>query len=415
MNRMLLIATLSLIYTVVSACSNSTKQQTALVETSDAVVNDLVDSTAISEKYTKVSLTEDEWRALKASQDRQEKVVASWKGRTVSELQAAAEMAGNPEEYALAGKLIYYGLQKRDYSFLSDAAYVERVKQVFGIDLNNKAQLKSSYIKQRNGYDVYLPPSAEHGPPSEDEFGFEEQNFYFFRKYKLLILQPDLYVDRDLSTDRNNVYLSNSLLEENYHWNNYLLNGNTESLEWLTLNGGTYYTYQELLCSLLEYFGYDTEETINKAQLEVMSHVSVGHVGLNFASRDIENRLQIRENLLKTLASNTDESSDVYYKMLEEYLLLMGTDEDDAYPATALRALFDVSERRKILAYCMNTLHPLYKEYFMKGNQPVSDVLLKVFAADSGLADEIKSNNYYKLPYLQEVIKTIPEVTAKQE
>lgn len=361
-------------------------------------------------KLTDMKLTEKEWQAVKESYNKIAHADDNW-----TEEDGDADMLArilNSSDISIGGKIQYYGLKQRNFKFVSDSVYIERIKYVFGIDLNIKEHLKNNKQRVYDDYMVYLIPyskTEQHSHEGNCEFCHERRNNFFFRKYGIIFYSQPLVeiIDMKRSVDRDNVYINNDQYNNTpvYHWNNYILHGSKSSLIWLKNNG-----FMSSLLNLLYFFGYDKEEMINKLVLDELAEIKVGpDCQRIFAGWDIEEKLQIREGLLRTVSEFTTKEFNKYYATLAEYIRILG--DESSQNGKEFRNEFSLSERRKVLAYAVNTLHPLCEKYYSDSKDTVSPIIIGVIKSNPGITSEWEQNDYYGLPNLPEVIKLIHNET----
>lgn len=406
MNKSTIIATV-LALCVLLGCKNTSKQRT---DKTDSVISESQRENRKEEnndktlKLTVMKLTDKEWQEIKESYYKIEKSREDFFDKDESG-EEEFDLMGiiTPKDIELGGMIYYYGLKQRGYHFLSDSAYIERIKYVYGIDLNSK-NLNSNKVRAYNNYVAVLIPTKSYDDPNDmllNEFYPDRPYPYFLKKFRLSIVEMPLVtiIQMDKTTDKDNVVIYNNPFF--YHWNNYVLNDNKGSLVWLKNNG-----YNEDLQRLLYFFGYDKEEKINKSVLDRLEEYTTYQ--RTFAGWNIEENLQIREGLLKTVSECTTKEFDKYYKVLGAYTRALGNLSDRSQEE--FRDKFTPRERRKVLAYTANTLQSLYEQFFMDSPNTVADVLVEVCAADDKLLPEWEQNNCYGLPHLPRIIEHLRKI-----
>ena len=353
--------------------------------------------------FTVMKFTEKEWKEMQISYNKIIHADDNW-----TEEDGDADMLArvlNSNDISIGGKLRYHVLKQYGFKFIPDSIYIERIKYVFGIDLNNTEHLRSNKLRVYDDYSVYLIPdnrTVNHNYEGCCEFNYNRDNCYFFRKYGIVFYEQPLadIIDMEKSTDKDNVYLYKN--DESFHWNNYILYGNKGSLMWFW---NLEYDYSETFRRLLYFFGYDKEEKINKSVLNELNKITDPDYHKTFAGWDIEGTLQIREGLLKTVSESTTATFDKYYKVLEAYTRALGDLSDN--DTKEFRDEFTPSERRKVLAYTVNILQPLYEHFFMDSSNAVVGVLMNICTTDDTLLLEWEQNNYYGLSHLPRIIELL--------
>lgn len=218
-------------------------------------------------------------------------------------------------------------------------------------------------------------------------------------------------VDWSKSTDKDNVYLRWNC-DGIYHWNNYILHGNKGSLVWLKNNGYIYSLQQ-----LFYFFGYDKEEMINKSILDELGNDPVSNYPRTFVGWDIGEKLQIREGLLKTIEGNSTASDSKYYTITKDFMYYFAYTPGEDIPEDDYRRQFTVAERRKVIAYMIDAIQPLYEKY--NGNDGygvddkyfigVEDAIWNILFDDHELLRQIEANDCYGLPNLAALLQKMRE------
>lgn len=295
--------------------------------------------------------------------------------------------------------------EKKGWQPVTDSQYVERVKYIYGIDLDGHKYPKDNRLQKRKDYTVYFigDPELQY----QDIFP-NRDDVYFYRK--LGILRPGMptplsYVQSNESGD----YFIDRVFFElfEYDWNNYLLKGNKASLVKL-ING----EIPSKLYNLFYVFGFDKEEILNRKILNrgydrnFSRYMDYNHL---FAAHDIYGELDIREGLLSTVANLSSKDSTRYYTMLENYIrccveapLVSGNDTQEV-----LFKEFNAGERREIIAHCIPTLQSLYSKYYAADQNAVSPVIPEALHADPDMLPVWEKNNYYGIEGLSEIVGSV--------
>lgn len=296
--------------------------------------------------------------------------------------------------------------EKKGWQPVTDSQYVERVKYIYGIDLDGHKYPKDNKLQKRKDYTVYFV-----GDPELQYYDIfpNRDDVYFYRK--LGILRPGMptplsYVHSNESGD---YFIDRERFDLfDYHWNNYLLKGNKASLVKIVNDPTNVYYFYDLVY----YFGFDKEEIVNKKTLNhLLLHAENYNSDYNhlFAAHDIYGELDIRDGLLSTVANLSSKDSTRYYTMLENYIrccveapLVSGNDIQDV-----LFKEFNADERREIIARCIPTLQSLYSKYYSGGKNTVSPVITEALHTDPDMLPEWQKNNYYGIEGLSEIVESV--------
>lgn len=220
-----------------------------------------------------------------------------------------------------------------------------------------------------------------------------------------------IYKWRDLEEDLKSKRKDN--LTKMFHINNYLFNDNRASLVWLAVNES------DFLKNLLLAFSYDKEDKINKM---VLDDDEIGYINL-FASKDINGKLQIKTGLMETVAKYSTKEYSNYYQILSKYVdKLSEINLQNELVNNELQLRFSQAERRKIIAYAVNTLQPLYEKFnpecimgeygaLDKHGVGINDAFWYAMFHDRGLLKEIEKHDCYGLPALSLFIKKMRDDT----
>ncbi|PQL90563.1 hypothetical protein [Apibacter adventoris] len=177
--------------------------------------------------------------------------------------------------------------------------------------------------------------------------------------------------------------------------NKYLFNDDPSQFVWLTNND------KDFMESLVTTFGYTEnkkllnwvmENNYNKAEEFIKNYVFV---------KNCQGDLEIRKDILKYIADNTNENENTYYKALESF----GYHTSD-------NKFFNKNEKTKIIAYIANILSPLFYKYTKLEGKALwnpGTMLYNLSISDKNLIPEIEKNNYYKLPNLKQAIDNLDE------
>lgn len=307
--------------TIVSCRNTTTKNTTTNVAPSNEEIQKAGETNNEMLRLTTMKLTDKKWLEIKSGYNKLMKAQNEIMDGEYYEGSLYINLSGiaTPDDVSLGGMIVYYKLKEQDYRFLPDNEYAERIKYVFGIDLNAPDTLDKNKLKNHEDYIVALNSSPDMDSKDniqDKEFYPYRNHLYFFKKFNICVVQMPsallLEIDKNTDKDHINVY-KNSF---DYHWNNYVLNDNKASLTWLLSNGKEMEVKDLLFC-----FGYDKDAKLNKLILDSISNnandgYSVESLEQTFAGRDLNGKLQIHENLLKFIQENPTND---YVKMLDIY------------------------------------------------------------------------------------------------
>lgn len=127
--------------------------------------------------------------------------------------------------------------EKRGWQPVADSQYVERIKEIFGIDLDGHKYPKDNRFQKRKDYTAYFISN----PELEYEYAINKNDVYFYRN--LGIICSDMPVPQSFvqSNELGDYFINREYFDLfDYHWNNYLLKNNKASLVKL-INGEEYF------------------------------------------------------------------------------------------------------------------------------------------------------------------------------
>lgn len=252
------------------------------------------------------------------------------------------------------------------------------------IDKNRKIISKFYYIPELIDYQKNYPKISKIENQISSHYTIDEES-YTIELWKDLASRND---DYNLSKQRHfNQQLILSL-------NKYLFNDDPSQLAWL-INNAEYF-----MESLVTTFGYTEdkkllnwvmEKNYNQAEYFIKNYVFV---------KNCQNKLEIREDILKYIEVNTNNKEYQYAKQL-----LNLSNRNDWKN-------FSDEEYFKILAYMANTYDPLLEKYSEVGmkTQAKWTILSKEYHERkpeqwNQLIKEFRKNNYYGLPNLKHALK----------
>lgn len=316
------------------------------------------------------------------------------------------------------------------YKFPEYAEFKERVKYLFGIDLDkSKETIVTLYpLRFANHRGVAYTDEEIKGNVSKTmtfdqykyTFAYYEWNLFIDKERK--IITPMVFLE-DLikinSIDKKEYAIKQNL--KVITLNKYLMYGDKAGLIYLLSRE------KELAHDLLLNFNYDKEDKINKSVLDSLYN-RYKSMGYKFG-REVRNlifvdnfktddKLYIREGILKTIEHITNENEGTYaINLIDSTLnLLRELDKSDLTKAQK-------GYSYKKIGYIANTCDPLFRKYHLsrtvrwgRGN------ILGAYHAS--LVDDLEpwydlkntfiENNYYNLPHLEEMVDYAEEFTDKE-
>lgn len=416
MKKLNFLSLLFIAITIVSCRNTTTKNTTTNVVPSNEEIQKAGETNNEMLRLTTMELTDKKWLEIKSGYDKLMKAQNEIMDGEYYEGSLYINLSGiaTPDDVSLGGMIVYYKLKEQDYRFLPDNEYAERIKYVFGIDLNAPDALDKNKLKNHEDYIVALNPSPDmdsKGNIQDKEFYPYRNHLYFFKKFNICVVQMPsallLEIDKNTDKDHINVYKN----PFDYHWNNYVLNDNKASLTWLLSNGKEMEVKDLLFC-----FGYDKDAKLNKLILDSISNnandgYSVESLEQAFAGRDLNGKLQIHENLLKFIQENPTND---YVKMLDIY--------GNYCLGERTGRKFTRDESFKIAAYITYYLKLIDLENHKRSGSDkyliINDMLFRTIGAledeegnqrddeggDSKFLKEIIKNDYYNLPNFKEMV-----------
>jgi hypothetical protein len=277
--------------------------------------------------------------------------------------------------------VIAEGLKANRFNTLAPDAFKDKIRSIFG-DVFQAGQCKTK------DHEKFVTLLVENDSP---EYDYTYDNIYISKEFGFITDVPMLgdFVE---FTDSNHykINLRPVLISRN----KYLLNDSKADLAVL-LSTDTLF-----LKTLVTKFGYTKDPKVNELVMNDylrMDNIHIPTVGELLFSKDCHGALVIREDLLKWIAAHTTEN--------DNRLLIAMTDYADAiYSGDANEVFkkdpskyFTKEEKRKIVAYAMNTYLPLYYSLAPKspGDWPTANLAQNFTVTDEGLVEYLKANNYF--------------------
>ncbi|WP_295812169.1 hypothetical protein [uncultured Apibacter sp.] len=329
------------------------------------------------------------------------------------------------EEYMLLQQsLIEKSLEKSGYKVTEYSIFRERIKHVFGIDLDkSKEKVVTLYGDapvngREKAYDddeiKNLLPFAKLGfnQYKYEYFGYPYIWNMFINKEKKIL---NYYIKNlgsliKIYNKKNKKYkIKKDLLL--LHLNKYIVYNDKASLDYLLSE------VPALTRSLVSNFNYDKEDKINESVMDNLYTTNADDQPMRESElRELifvkkiqtdPDRLYIREGILKTIENITNENNCKYAIDLSNALIdLLDRKREGEDIGWTNEELY------KMVAYSANYIDPLYWKYHNLetvewGDGNILGAYDSLLSKEEGEAmlKQFEQNNYYNLPYLKEAIK----------
>ena len=329
------------------------------------------------------------------------------------------------EEYMLLQQsLIEKSLEKSGYKVPEYSIFRERIKHVFGIDLDkSKEKVVTLYGDapvngREKAYDddeiKNLLPFAKLGfnQYKYEYFGYPYIWNMFINKEKKIL---NYYIKNlgsliKIYNKKNKKYkIKKDLLL--LHLNKYIVYNDKASLDYLLSE------VPALTRSLVSNFNYDKEDKINESVMDNLYTTNADDQPMRESElRELifvkkiqtdPDRLYIREGVLKTIENITNENNCKYAIDLSNALIdLLDRKREGEDIGWTNEELY------KMVAYSANYIDPLYWKYHNLetvewGDGNILGAYDSLLSKEEGEAmlKQFEQNNYYNLPYLKEAIK----------
>ena len=340
------------------------------------------------------------------------------------------EYVATREDLDLQQPLIEKTLLNSGYKFPEYAEFRERVKYLFGIDLDkSKETIVTLYpLRFANLRGVAYTDEEIKGNVSKT-MTFDQYKYTFAR------FEWNLFIDKERKIITPMVFLEdlikiNNIDKKEYSvkqnlsivsLNKYLMYGDKAGLIYLLSRE------KELAHDLLLNFNFDKEDKINKSVLDSLYN-RYKSMGYKFG-REVRNlifvdnfktddKLYIREGILKTIEHITNENEGTYaIELIDSTLdLFWNLDKSDLTKAQK-------EYRFRKIGYIANTCDPLFRKYHLSrtvrwGNGNI------LGAYHASLVDDLEpwydlkntfiENNYYNLPNLKEMVDYAEQFSDKE-
>lgn len=341
------------------------------------------------------------------------------------------EYIATREDLDLQQPLIEKTLLNSGYKFPEYAEFRERVKYLFGIDLDKSKEtivaLYPYHFASNRGV-AYSDDELKHIISKETNLTFDQY------KYTFAWDEWNLFIDKERKIITPMVFLEDLIKINNIDKKEYSVKQN---LKVITLNKYLMYgdkaglTYllsreKELAHDLLLNFNFDKEDKINKSVLDSLynRYKSMGYkfgrevTKLIFVDNfQTDDKLYIREGILKTIEHITNENEGTYaLNLIDSTLnLFWSLDKSDLTKAQK-------EYRFKKIGYIANTCDPLFRKYHLsktvrwgRGNiLGAYHASLEDLEPWYDLKNTFIENNYYNLPHLEEMVDYAEQFSDKE-
>jgi hypothetical protein len=337
------------------------------------------------------------------------KVQLSWQNMDESDPEA---FNIQEEDVILGSKIKLDAMQRRGFKLIDNEMFNEKVKNIFGINLKKIEQC--NFLHDHGHYVIYVTPKyiTETDEAREGGIGdFQRANYYFFRDKNFMTFQIPLMIGS--IEEKSNGTSEIIVWDEEYYRNKFLFNDDQQAFTWLLNND------MDFLETLIRVFGYDKNNMLNRKVLNTINKKynkdlerDYEQLANLFARKDCNGKLQIRSKLIKTITDNTTVEDNALLTMLEEYLdALMG--EEKTKKNEDVQANFTWVERAKIFTIIGCEVNKIYSKLEISpGLQNWSEVsvLYNELVSNDKLLDEIKKEQYYKLPEVEETVGKVMRI-----
>lgn len=313
------------------------------------------------------------------------------------------------EDIILGSKIKLDAIRRKGFKPINSDKFNEKVKSIFGIDLENSEQCK--FFHNNKNYAIYVTPKyiTETDEAREGGIGdFQRNNYYFFKDKNFMTFKVPLMIGSiEEKSDGTSEIVA---WDDECYRNKFLFNDDQLSFTWLLSND------MDFLETLVRVFGYDKNDMLNKKVLKSINkkyHKETENdyeqLANLFVQRNCKGELEIRFNLIKTITSNTTIEDNGLLAMLENYLAAI-IDDEKTKRNEDIQVDFTQVERFKIFTIIGCEVEKVYSKLgISQGLQNWSEtsVLYNELASNDKLLDEIQKEQYYKLSEVEEIIRKV--------
>jgi len=336
------------------------------------------------------------------------------------------EYIATQEDLDLQLLLLEKSLENSGYKFPDYSLFKERIKYVFGIDIDKSEENIITLYAQEPVYDkgkAYTDEEIKHILLKETNLTFDQL------KYSFSSHDWNLFIDKQRKIITPMVFLNDLIKIKGKDKKEYSIQQNLKVLslnKYLIYNDKASLNYllpreAYLSRSLLLNFNYDKEDKINENVMDSL-YTSYNHNepvresefrSLIFVMKDQpgqdRSRLYIREGILKTIENITNENEGKYAITIKHAVASIVVKKRDGKNIG-----WTNEELYKIVAYSANYIDPLYWKYHKSetvvwGNGDILGVYDSLLSEKEweAMLKQFKENNYYNLPNLKGLVKEI--------
>lgn len=327
-------------------------------------------------------------------------------------------------------------LKSNGFRFLSDKEFIEKVSYIFNRNIDQNSARSFLMLNAENNCDKKIKFSR-------NDFSVEinPHLFYIAKNEKLL---TELYALPEIFDYKNRLPKISSLedvmplmktdtdgeeikiypwkdvdsiknkREENLqrfiHRNKYLFNDDKASLAWLLNNDKTF------LKILVLDLGYDRDPKINKMVLSsVLKQYpnSTEFIGKFFFIKDCNNKLKIKEGLLRCVEENTSATDNLLIYALGSYIFDLYSEDLDKIFDEDPSKKFTAVEKAEIVANIANIENPAIEKYKSLESADVwnnaGSSLYNISVSHPEVIKIIEQHNYFGLPKMKSIIAKLQE------
>lgn len=327
-------------------------------------------------------------------------------------------------------------LKSNGFKFLDERKFIEKVNYVFGriIDpasknsfliLNTDNDCNKEVRFSRNDFSIELNPYLYYIVKKEnfltELYALPEIVNYKDQSPEIFAFENTIPLSKtDFDGEKIKIYPWKDVdsidskrqknLETFVHRNKYLFNEDRASLAWLLNNDKLF------LKMLVANFGYDKDAKINKMALTSIfkeHSASPEFIGQLFFVKDCENKLKIREGLLKYVEENTSATDNRFIYALGSYIFDLYSEDIDKIFDEDPSKKFTPVEKAEIVANIANIENPAREKYKSPESSLVWNIpgssLYNLSVSHPEVIKIIEEHNYFGLPKMKEIIVKLQE------
>jgi hypothetical protein len=301
------------------------------------------------------------------------------------------------EDVEAGASVVYYIMQKKGFRPVSDSVFYEKTREFFGIDLAHE----SFYVVKHPDFFTRLVPShidIIDEVMTGTETHPESTHYYFFKKEKIFLIGVPFV--SGLLDENGALFNYDGINADNYdnYRNDFIFHDDGNSLVWL-INNDIWF-----LERLVREFGYCKNEEVNRAVLAKIHNDFIAQkddLSSLFALKDRDQRLRIREDLIKYIANTTKGSNRDMFDMMESYAQVLIASLDISEDNNSVTKYFNRDEKIKIIAHISYYAQPVYQRNGWTGG-----VMHNFVSQNRDILDYLEYVNYYNLRGYSELLET---------